>query len=309
MRHLLASLLLLLLLLLPCCRAVSLSSQLITRDEAPVLVELYYESLCPGCRAFLTTQLFPAYTKLQDTGIMKVALYPYGNAHETQNPDGSWKFECQHGDNECKGNLLEVCLLKHLNWDFHLYLPVINCIEGAEDPISAAEHCITKLSKVSYKEVKTCAKGPEGNSLMHDMGNRTESLEPGHTYVPWIVVEGKHTEKLEEDAMKDLVALVCKLYQGKKPSQCSARETEVVEDSSCVLCKYFISTVDKILSDKTNEQEIKEVLERLCSQLPSSVTQQCDTFIKTYTDLIIDLVTKDVSPALVCEELGLCPAV
>ena len=35
-------------------------------------------------------------------------MYPYGNAKETQNPDGTWKFECQHGEKECTGNLLEV---------------------------------------------------------------------------------------------------------------------------------------------------------------------------------------------------------
>ena len=48
------------------------NSQIITVDEAPVHIELFYESLCPGCRNFITTMLFPAFDKLKDSGIMKV---------------------------------------------------------------------------------------------------------------------------------------------------------------------------------------------------------------------------------------------
>ena len=44
--------------------------------------------------------------------VLQIAMVPYGNAEETQNPDGSWSFECQHGDAECRGNLLEVSRVK-----------------------------------------------------------------------------------------------------------------------------------------------------------------------------------------------------
>ena len=45
--------------------------------------------------------------------VLQIAMVPYGNAKETQNPDGSWSFECQHGDAECRGNLLEVSRVKY----------------------------------------------------------------------------------------------------------------------------------------------------------------------------------------------------
>jgi len=81
-----------------------------------------------------------------------------------------------------------------------------------------------------------------------------------------------------------------------------------VTDSTCVLCEYIITTLDSMLEDKTNKDEIKASLEKLCSLLPSSVESQCDTFVETYTDLIIDMLTKDVSPEMICTNLGLCKA-
>ena len=134
--------------------------------------------------------------------------------------------------------------------------------------------------------------------------------------------------QVEQKAMADLAGLVCSLYKGAKPVQCKTlsalsnifiekdwREEEdekvnkiadAVKDNTCVLCKYVISTLDGMLEDKTNEKEIEEALESLCSFLPSSMRKQCDTFVETYTDLIIDLLTKDVSPEMVCSNLGLC---
>ena len=129
--------------------------------------------------------------------------------------------------------------------------------------------------------------------------------------------------------MADLAGLVCSLYKGAKPVQCKTLSSlsnifiekdwreeqddkvntvaDAVKDNTCVLCKYVISTLDGLLEDKTNEKEIEEALESLCSFLPSSMMKQCDTFVDTYTNLIIDLLTKDVSPDMVCGNLGLCP--
>ena len=33
---------------------------------------------------------------------------------------------------------------------------------------------------------------------MHAIANRTESLDPAHKYVPWIVVDGVHTEEVKQ---------------------------------------------------------------------------------------------------------------
>lgn len=98
----------------------------------PVSITLYYETLCPDCRIFISEQLFPTWLMLKD--IMSVTLVPYGNAQvrpsafscsqmsleeqskhenslstflqEVQSPTSS--FICQHGEPECKGNMIQV---------------------------------------------------------------------------------------------------------------------------------------------------------------------------------------------------------
>ena len=45
------------------------------------------------------------------------------------------------------------------------------------------------------------------------MGVATESLDPTHNYVPWLVIDGEHTEDKQSEAMEDLLAYVCNAYQ------------------------------------------------------------------------------------------------
>ena len=51
-----------------------------------------------------------------------------------------------------------------------------------------------------------------------------------------------------------------------------------------------------MLEDKNNEAQIKEALEKLCDYLPSNYADQCKTVVETYTDIIIEMITKDATP-------------
>jgi len=81
---------------------------------------------------------------------------------------------------------------------------------------------------------------------------------------------------------------------------------ESLKDTGCVLCEYVISNLDKMLSDKETEAEIKDALETVCSYMPGNIESQCDQFVETYTDLIIQMLTGEVTPQEVCSYLGLC---
>ena len=107
--------------------------------------------------------------------------------------------------------------------------PFIHCFEEntekSEDPQPAeiAEKCAKSLG-IDYSPIETCVSGPQGNSLEHQMAVKTNALKPQHQYVPWVTLNGKHTEKLQREAENNLLKLVCKYYTGPKPSACEQQQ-------------------------------------------------------------------------------------
>uniref|UniRef100_A0A8D0GX01 Gamma-interferon-inducible lysosomal thiol reductase n=1 Tax=Sphenodon punctatus TaxID=8508 RepID=A0A8D0GX01_SPHPU len=188
------------------------------QHPVPVPVSLYYESLCPACRDFLTAQLFPTWLMLRT--IMNITLVPYGNAQE-KNESGKWHFDCQHGQKECLGNMMETCLI-HLLKNPDDYFPIIFCMESGTKLVENLPACMQIYApSVKLEEIMACVKGDLGNKLMHNNAQLTEALSPKHQYVPWILIDGKHTDEIQARAQGALFRLVCDLYKGEKPDACN----------------------------------------------------------------------------------------
>jgi len=68
---------------------------------------------------------------------MVLSSFPYGNAKETQNADGTWTFTCQHGVNECIGNMYEACAIEHNNStgtnNVPTWWPFFYCMEKSQN--------------------------------------------------------------------------------------------------------------------------------------------------------------------------------
>ncbi|MED6272065.1 hypothetical protein CHARACLAT_026555 [Characodon lateralis] len=188
------------------------------QTEDPVQVGLYYESLCPGCRLFLTEMLFPTYLLLNK--IISVTLVPYGNALEK--PDGQkYIYECQHGKQECLGNMMETCIMNMTEMAF----PIIFCMESSVDVIGSAESCLKIYApELSMDKVMSCVNGDMGMQLMHQNALKTKALNPPHQYVPWVTINGVHTDDLQTKAMSSLFTLVCSMYKGTKPPACGGTQ-------------------------------------------------------------------------------------
>lgn len=181
----------------------------------PVRIEVYSESLCPDCRGFITKMLYPSSVMLGD--IMDLTVIPYGNAQETF--DGhKYVFTCQHGEQECLGNMIQACLLNMTKTKAAI---IIFCMEAAADIIKAAKLCVEMYApELSYGKLWSCVTGDLGNQIMHQNALKTKALSPPHTFVPWVTVNGVHTDELQQKAMSSLISLVCSLYKGIKPDVC-----------------------------------------------------------------------------------------
>lgn len=106
-----------------------------TADDK-VLIELYYESLCPYCQSFLLGQVKKAAATKDLWQISDFRLYPYGNARTVQN-GSSYSFTCQHGTNECVGNIIEACVINIYDY-YTQALPFILCLEAGAPNWSTA---------------------------------------------------------------------------------------------------------------------------------------------------------------------------
>ena len=93
------------------------------------------------------------------------------------------------------------------------HLPFIHCMEtnDKDDVHTAAQKCAQQFN-VSMGQLDKCMSSRLGNYLEHEMAARTEVLDPPHKYVPWVTLNGVHTEEIEQKAEKDLVGLICETY-------------------------------------------------------------------------------------------------
>ncbi|NWV01967.1 GILT reductase, partial [Upupa epops] len=200
------------------CQAESRCANLSHPVAAPVELSLFYESLCPACREFLVKQLFTTWLLLP-TEVLNITLVPYGNAKE-KNISGKWHFECQHGPEECLGNMIQTCLM-HTAQNFSTYFPVIFCLESGSSATKNLEACLQVYApQLDGHRIASCVRGDMGATLMHRNAQLTQALDPPHQFVPWVVINGKHTDELQAQAEASLLRLICQLYQGEKPEAC-----------------------------------------------------------------------------------------
>jgi len=169
-------------------------------------VDLYIESLCQDSIAFLSISYAKFLKQPDHNDIADVNIYPYGNAKET-GESGKYNYECQHGPNECYGNLYYACAIAFLApqtaHDFIVCMES-NIISHGRSFDFTAYHCIASQPDLLSK-IQNCIYNPAISiPIMHQIAQKTDNLVPKHTHVPWVVVDDIYNEDVENKIIKDM---------------------------------------------------------------------------------------------------------
>ena len=76
-------------------------------------------------------------------------------------------------------------------------------------------------SSIHHHQVQGCTNSQQGREFLHYNAVKTGLLNPPHTSVPWLTVNGVHTPQIESAMEQDTLGYVCSVYQGDKPKACS----------------------------------------------------------------------------------------
>eukprot|EP00210_Caulerpa_lentillifera_P002722 g2602.t1 len=148
-------------------------------------VDLYAESLCPGCRRLVTTVFASIFEHGLDA-YMNFHIFYAGNTKEREG-----KLVCQHGENECYLNKVLGCAIAR-KATAKEWFPFIECIETqvlTATSNTTVEFCASKVD-LDGMDVVNCARGKEGERIQWEAHNKTQALVPPHRWVPWGVING-----------------------------------------------------------------------------------------------------------------------
>jgi len=184
-------------------------------------IDVFVESLCPDCEDFIGGS-FANYLQNPDyLQLAEVNFYPYGNANEKKVGD-HYEFTCQHGSNECYGNVVEVCSLSKMSYEDGLEYMV--CMEDGirtfeKNINNALVNCVQDQNLL--QSILNCALSEEGNLLQHNVAQKTPS---NHKYVPWIQVNGVHDAKIEAALLENMNDYLCGLEGNSYLEGCQKKE-------------------------------------------------------------------------------------
>lgn len=87
-------------------------------------------------------------------------------------------------------------------------------------------------------------------------------------------------------------------------------ETDGVSDNaSCEMCELLVKLFENEFTSNATEVEIEKKLQKFCIRLRNpELRSNCSHFVIEYVPKLLQLLKKDMGPAVICRESGVCPA-
>nr|XP_061794272.1 prosaposin-like isoform X2 [Nerophis lumbriciformis] len=83
-------------------------------------------------------------------------------------------------------------------------------------------------------------------------------------------------------------------------------QVRVRDSPKCAICEFVMKELEDMLQDHKTEEEVIEAVEKVCSFLPKTLTDQCKDLVETYGQAIIELLVQEAEPKTICTFLSLC---
>ncbi|KAJ8705426.1 hypothetical protein PYW08_012472 [Mythimna loreyi] len=186
-------------------------------DDHKVKIAVYYESLCPDSKRFITQQLAPVWRDFR--GVVKVKMVPYGKSTQDK-VNGKWQFTCHHGPDECYGNKIQACILKDRNLQDTEKMELVICLMNQANPDKSLDTCLAQVSKETESaKLKRCASSDQGDNLLATYGDKSAAVQRPLAFVPTIIINEKFDQAIQDEAFTDLKTVVCRVATNK-PAIC-----------------------------------------------------------------------------------------
>ncbi|XP_017084211.1 GILT-like protein 2 [Drosophila eugracilis] len=155
-------------------------------DRLPV--NLYYETLCPYCKEFVTKQLDYSMFLRERLQHSDLTLVPYGNAVI----DANGNVECQHGVDECELNAWHACILEH--HDIYISLKLISCM--MQNKHNSLDFCSSPMN-INVTDVKNCKNTRKTSDILKKYAEETAKVK--FSGVPAVFINNERPENATED--------------------------------------------------------------------------------------------------------------
>lgn len=76
----------------------------------------------------------------------------------------------------------------------------------------------------------------------------------------------------------------------------------------CTFCEYFLHYVQQAITDPKTENEVKDIVNKMCVKMPSTLQSVCEQFVNDYGEAVVAILAQEIDPSVMCPLMQLCPS-